>query len=67
MGCGSGRGANGGPWIMSAEQGHAIPSYINSVNSWLFIAQEGFEIQDPYSDSLACHGMLFATGWGGTC
>jgi hypothetical protein len=64
MGCGSGRGSSGGPWVMSAgNNGNQIPVYINSVNSWIFLAEEGFEIQGPYADTDACSVMEDATGW----
>jgi hypothetical protein len=68
MGCGSGRGSSGGPWVISSgNNGNSIPGFINSVNSWIFLAEEGFEIQGPYADTDACNTMKTATGWGGTC
>jgi hypothetical protein len=67
MGCGSGRGADGGPWVTSVNQGSAVPTFANSVNSWIVTVEEGFEIQGPYFDGLACLGMKFATEWPGDC
>jgi hypothetical protein len=66
MGCGSGRGADGGPWVWSANPG-GIPTYVNSVNSWFISAEEGFEVQGPYFDSTACLVMKFATEYAGGC
>jgi hypothetical protein len=67
MGCGSGRGSSGGPWVTSLGGTNAVPIYINSVNSWIFLAEEGVEIQGPYADTDACNTMKTSTGWGGSC
>ena len=57
------------PWTISLpNNGNQIPAYINSVNSWFFLAEEGFEIQGPYSDTDACLSWnVVATEWRGTC
>jgi hypothetical protein len=64
MGCNSGRGSSGGPWILGFSES---TGYINSVNSWLYLAQEGHEIQGPYFDTTSCSDWKSWTGWGGAC
>ena len=49
------------------EPGKCGPDLANSVNSWFFVAEEGFEIQGPYFDGLACLGMQVATEYPGGC
>jgi hypothetical protein len=63
MGCNSGRGSSGGPWILF----FANANWINSLNSWLYLAQEGSEIQGPYHDTQVCNFWKFWVGWSGTC
>ena len=64
IGCNSGRGSSGGPWILffSGDGG-----FINSVNSWLYLAQEGAEIQGPYYDTYSCQVWKALTGYGPSC
>lgn len=67
IGCSMGRGSSGGPWVTSLGQQNAFPIYVNSVNSWLYLAEEGHEIQGPYAETTACGMMDTLTGWPGTC
>ena len=64
MGCGSGRGSSGGPWTISLpNNGNQVPAYINSTNSWIYLAEEGYEIQGPYADTAACGTWKDVTQW----
>ena len=49
------------------NNGNQVPAYINSVNSWIYLAEEGYEIQGPYADTDACRRDEDATEWAGTC
>ena len=64
QGCNSGRGSSGGPWIVGLS---GTSGYINSDNSWLYLAEEGHEIQGPYFDTQVCNFWKLVTGWGGAC